>query len=301
MSNAFRMLVVVIIGVMLFNVPLQAEGARPIGERYLKKIVEFADLIIEGVIIDKESKLVDLSEISNINTSSHPSDWVVTELTIEIERLIAGEYDDKIIKMILKEGEYQGLKSHTGGYELLNPEISDRIIVGLVHNAYQSNNYTLFYRVAFFKVDNDCDLVPYMKEAYIDVDNPLEIIEREAKERSFEEMYRNADLVCIGEVTYSNEAYRKQKVNVQEILKGELEKPEITIDGANLFKSYYKKEPGYRVLLFLAKKDDEYITLAGINGYYAIENDALIRSHHTSLKASLTGMKEKMNKWKQAY
>ena len=106
-------------------------------------------------------------------------------------------------------------------------------------------------------------------------------------------------MTCIGQVTYSNEAERKQKVKVTRCLKGQLDDQEITVNGINLLKHFYKKEPGYDVLLFLNKEDSVYKTLAGINGYFKIESGKLIRNKSTVLNTELSDLEIKISVWEK--
>jgi len=295
--NNNRLIVTFIIVFSLLNPLLNGAEKRPISKYWLEMFILNSDLIIKGEIIAIEARLMDANLVyqSRIN-----HDMVVTELTIQIEKVIAGEYEGDTIKAILKEGELNGRKSMRADHALLNPKEGESIIIALGYNIYGNNLYILHHRNAFFKIEGD-SLLPYEKESFLDVSNPLEVIEAKAEERQFNNMYRAADLICLGfvkEIYFPTQLSAQFKVGIKEIFKGPTDLFELTVDGSNIRWVFKEGETDYQVLLFLQKDKDVYKTVAGINGYYTVENNKLIRIRHAPLRTNLTDLKSQFNIWK---
>ena len=305
MIHKARSLLLFLILLILISPLAQSNDRIRISRIDIESYVLNEDIVIQGQIIAVEAKLMDKSKVLGGSIKDR-GEWIVTELIIQIDRVITGEYEGATINAILIGGEYQGRTALTAGYSRKNPKVGENVIIFLSYNMFGYGNYILAIDEAFFKIVGD-DLVPYVEQAYLDVDNPLEIIEKRAKARTFEEMYKTADLICVGNVKDVRDVYSFMRtgklmgkfiVEIEETLKGEADNPEITIDASNFTPGFISKQIGNRVLLFLKKWGSNFKTIEGRNGYYTLKEGKLFKGNIAPILTTLEGLKESVEKWK---
>ena len=274
--------------------PLIAINKRPISEHSLGTLVSSSDLVIQGEIIDVEVKKMNMHEVWGGPPRGGPK-AIITEFVIRIERVLAGEYEGETISVILREGKTESEFAKIGGYEIITPSKGDDVIVGLWHNNYGYNRLIISFRDLFLKFEGN-DYIPYEKSIYLNFDNPLGLIEKRGKERKFEELYKHAEVVCIGSLEDNNTSERKLVLRLEEVLKGDVNQPKITIDYSTGYTIDYD-EIGFRLLFFLEKKENIFRIFTGVNGIYPIRDGKLIRRNKSPLNTNLSKLKKDIKVW----
>ncbi len=258
-----------------------------IKEDYLRSMIKYPDLVIKAEIAD-----VTVKRVIGSDHLPYPlnRELIFTEIVFEIEKVVAGDYHGRIIKAWLHEGIIGDTKQMVDNKPVIKPEVGDRVIVSLFHNPYGHNHYVIFWRSAFFRLESDC-LTPYDVTRNLTVDDPLEVIENEARKRKLPVLYKYADLICTGHLITNNLEEEFLVLRVDKVLKGKEKNKVITIS----YKDDYdinNKEKGSNWLFFLKKRNSEYYTFANVNGFFLIKNGKLLREFRTTAWKSMKSFKE---------
>jgi len=284
---------------MLISVDSDVIGQqkRPISQETFERMIQNVPLILKGEITKVEIKLMTPYELyGRGNSTVHIP---VTVVKMNVGQVIAGEYDSSQVTFIVPEGKGGGLVGKNVHYEIIKFNIGDHAIIAFNPNS-RGTGYNIISRATrIFRVEGT-KLIPYRKEFYLTVDNPLEVLARKAKERKITEVFKNSDLVCTGTVTKLinlNSPTRRYKVLIDTILKGTEEKSEITVDMSDIYLPSRLNKPGFRVFLFLKKSSSGYKPVAGINGYYVIDGEKLTRGHSTPVRMSVKQLTDNIKVW----
>ena len=278
-------------GLVLFiGTSTHAQTKSPITEEDLGSFIQNLPLVFRGIVTAVEVKPVDASVLLGPGKGGQR---IATEVTIRIEKVLAGEYGSKEIQILLQEGKLGNLSYQSADFAPMKVSVGDPILAGIVPNTMGSGYNVVTNRRTLFKIVGQ-DLVPYQQEYYLAADKPFEIIAKKAKERETAELYKAADLVCIGIVAKlidPTKPSRRMVVSIGEFLKGTAEGRKITVDVSDVYQPFMSQKPGYSVLLFLRKNGAEYRPVAGVNGYYVIHGDSLSRGHNTPMRTGVSELK----------
>ena len=278
-----------------------AQEKREITKKSLEWTVQNLDWIIQGEVTGLQPKFMTSKELFGNGSDKNKS--VVTEVTMHVEKVIAGEYEADDLVFIIEEGKLDGAVSGIGGEPLMQVSVGDRAIVGIWANMRGTSHNIhkiLDNRNAFFKIE-DGKLIPYPPNRYFSFSNPLEVIKDKARKREMKAVFDSADLVCLGTVTdVTGWDMRSPKlvVKIAETMKGSSSESEITIDVTNTSRSFENKGPGYHVLLFLKRTGQEYIPVEGLNGYYVVEGEKITRGT-LPLRTNASQIKSKISVWRE--
>lgn len=286
--------------VIMVNPSIAAQEKTPITEKGLEWRVQNRPWLIQGRVVKVETKLMDGEELTGLK-NARGRQLPGTEITLEIEKVITGDYDGSEICILLAEGTVGGITGYAAGYAPMKIAAGDDAIVAIVPDAMRVGCYVLWDISDFFKIDGT-HLVPYRTEYCVTADNPLEVIARKAKERQMPELFKAADVVFLGTVKKlidPGSPSRKIVVSVDNPLKGTMKKSEVTVDVSELYQPFARQKPGYKVLLFLKKDDSGFRPVAGINGYYVVRDDKLSRGVDVPLRVTLTQLKGNIKTWKE--
>ena len=303
MAKSICALLLILLLMALVASPGSAQERREITQKSLEWNVQNLDWIVQGQITSIQPRLMILSEL--FGGGSDENNMVVTEITMRVERAIAGEYDANELLFIIPEGELNGMVSGIAGEPPMQVRVGDSAIVGLLANTRGTSYNILDNRDAFYKIEGG-ELIPYEANSYFSIGNPLSVIESKARERELPEVFNSADLVCIGTVTDVigvDTRYPKLVIKIGETMKGSSSEREITVDVASTSRSFEYNKPGYQVLLFLKKIGREYIPVAGVNGCYMLDGEKIIRGHklhNLPLRMGVSQLKSKLSAWKEA-
>jgi hypothetical protein len=280
-----------------------AQQKRPISREDFEQMIQIEPLILQGMVTSVEVKLVTPKEVYGEADNNTTVQIAVTEVTMKIEKIIAGEYDSNEIMIILQEGKTKTSASYVAGYPPLRVNVGDDAIVafrpdsrGTGLNVLDGSPWT------FFRVEGT-KLIPYREDLYLAVDSPLEVLAKKAKERELPEVVKASDLICTGTVTKLidlRSPTRRFAVSIGETLKGKAQQSEITVDMSGVFLSSKIKEPGFQVMLFLKKESSGYRPVAGVNGYYEMHGERLTRGHSVPVRMSVNQLKSDIRMWMEA-
>jgi hypothetical protein len=285
--------------VALIDSPVLAQQKQTITEQSLGWIVQNLDWIIQGQVTSIQPKFMTSKEL--FGDGNDKNKMVVTEITMRVEKAIAGEYEATDLVFIIPEGKLDGYESGIAGEPPMHVSVGDHAIVGLVPRTRDTSYNILDNRDAFYKIQGG-ELIPYQANRYFSFSNPLSVIERKAREREMPEIFKSADLVCFGTVTdVIGAATRSPKlvVKIGETIKGSSSGSEITVDVTNTSRSFEDRRPGYQVLLFLRRLDHKYSPVAGVNGYYVVDGEKITRGHNLALHLNVSQLKSKLSVWKE--
>jgi hypothetical protein len=278
-----------------------AQQRRPISQEVFEWMIQNEPLVFQGEIARVEVKLMTPKELGGMNSTVQ---MPVTEVTMKVEKIIAGEYDSDEIQIIVGEGKKGNLTARTAGFAIMEFNIGDHAIVAFRLNSQGTGCNILDDDEKIFRV-KDTKLIPYREEYSLEVDKPLEVMARKAKEREMPEIFKASDLICTGTVKKlidmdppSNS--RRLIVSIDESLKGAAEKSDISVNMSNIFLPSTVRAPGFRVMLFLKRDSAGYRPVAGVNGYYAMDGESLMRGHITPVKLTASQLKSKIKMWKEA-
>jgi len=300
-----RALCISVLAMLLLTVADSAAMAEqqkePISQESFEFMIQNAPLIFQGEITKVECKLMTQRDLGG---PSNTSQLAVTELTMKIEKILAGEYDRDEIQIIVEEGKTERLLTATAGYAMMKFNVGDHAIVALRLNSQGTGYNILDYDLRIFRLEGT-KLIPYREEYYLAVDKPLEVMERKAEEREMPEIVKASDLICTGTVTKligydCPPRSRRVIVAIDETLKGKAEESEISVDMSRVFLPSTVQMPGFRVMLFLKKGSSGYKPVAGVNGFYAMDGEILTRGHSTPLKMTVSELKSNINMWEEA-
>jgi hypothetical protein len=278
-----------------------AQQRRPISQEIFEWIIQNEPLVFRGEVTKVDVKLVTPRELGAMNNTVKIP---VTEVTMKIEKVIAGDYESDEIQIIVGEGKLGNLTGTTAGFAIMEFNVGDHAIVALRLNSQGTGYNILDDDEAIFRVEGT-KLIPYRKEYSLEVDKPLEIMAKKAREREMPEIIKASDLICTGTVAKlidmdSRFSSRRLIVSINETLKGTAEKSEISVNMSNVFLPSTVQAPGFRVMLFLKKDGSGYRPVAGVNGYYAMDGERLARGHITPVKLTASQLKSTVKNWKEA-
>jgi hypothetical protein len=296
MARGLSVAVLATLLVMVANSAAFTEPQRGMSQQSFESMIELAPVIVQGVVARVEAKLVAAKEVSGPGTGE--AQIPITEVTMRIEKVIAGEYDSDEIVIVLQEGKAGGFTSVNAGWQLMKVNVGDRAVVALELNSRGTGLNVLDRPSRFFRVEGT-DLVQYRGDARVAFDKPLEVMAKKAKERQMPEVVKASDLICTGTVIRlidRNLPTRRFVVLIDETLKGKAEQPEITVDMSGVYLSSETQTPGFRVLFFLKKEGSGYRPVAGVNGYYEMHGEKLTRGHGTPVKMTATQFRGNIKK-----
>jgi hypothetical protein len=302
MAKSVCKLLLMMLLTALVAFPSLTQEKREITQKSLEWNVQNLDWIIQGQITDAQPKYMTTKELFGVG--SDKNEMVVTEITMRVEKVIAGEYEANDLVFIIEEGKLDGLISGIADEPLMQVNVGDSAIVGLWANLRGTSHNIhkiLDNRDAFFKIKGG-KLIPYPPNRYLSLSNPLKVIKDKARKREMKSVFDYADLVCLGTVTYvTGWDMRSPKlvIKIAETLKGSSDKSEITVDVTNTSRSFENKRPGYQVLLFLKRTGQEYIPVEGVNGYYVVEGEKITRGHTLPPHTNMSQIKSKISVWKE--
>ena len=301
MAKSMCTLFLILLLMALVASPGLAQEKREITQKSLEWNVQNLDWIIQGQITSLQPKFMTSKELFGDGSDKNKS--VVTEVTMHVENVIAGEYEADDLVFIIEEGKLDGVKSGIADEPFMQVRVGDRAIVGLwanmrgiSHNIHK----ILDNRDAFFKIEGG-KLIPYPPNRYFSFSNPLEVIKDKARKREMKSVFDSADLVCLGTVTdVTGWDMRSPKlvVKITETMKGSSSESEITVDVTNTSRSFENKGPGYHVLLFLKRTGQEYIPVEGLNGYYVVDGEKITRGT-LPLRTNVSQLKSKLSVWRE--
>lgn len=277
-----------------------AQEKRSISQEFFEFMIQNSPLVFQGEITKVECKLMAQKDLGGL---SNTSQIAVTQVTMKIEKIIAGEYDSDEIQIIVGEGRTERLVSITAGLTPMKFNVGDHAIVAFKLNS-QGTGYNILEDHEIFRLEGT-KLIPYREEYSLAVDNPLGVLARKAKKREMPEIFKASDLICTGTVTKligydSPPSSRRLMVSIDETLKGEAEESEISVDMSKVFLPSAAQAPGFRVMLFLKKGSSGYRPVAGVNGFYAMDGEILTRGHSTPVKMTASQLKSNIKMWKEA-
>jgi hypothetical protein len=280
-----------------------AQQKHPITQEDLEWMMRIEPLIIQGMITKVEVILITPKELYGVrNSTGH---MPVTEVTMKIEKVIAGEYDGDEIVIVLPEGETEEVSGGPAGLSRMKVNVGERAIVafkldsqGTGLNVLDAPSDSRFFRMEGTK------LIPYREDLYLAVDNPLEVMAKKADERrikeKMKEMSKASDLICTGTVTKPakmDSLSGKWIVSIDETLKGTAEKSEITVDMPDLILTSKLDAPGFRVMLFLKKDDSGYRAVSGFNGCCIMDGERLTSGQGAPVSMSASELKYYIDFW----
>lgn len=287
-------------GLVLFlGASTNAQTKSPISGEELGALIQNLPLVFRGIVTAVEVKSVDASVLLG---PGKRGERIATEVTIRIEKVLAGEYGSKEIMILLQEGKLGNLSYQSADFAPMKVAAGDPILAAIVPNTVGSGYNIVTNRRTLFKIVGE-DLVPYQQEYYLAADKPFEIIAKKAMERETAELYKTADLICIGTVARLIDPMKPARwlvVSIGEFLKGAAEEREITVDVSDVCQPFASQKPGYSVLLFLRRSGAEYRPVAGVNGYYVIRGDSLSRGHTTPMRMGMNDLKNKITALQEA-
>ncbi len=276
-----------------------AQERQEITQKALEWNIQNLDWIIQGEVTSIQAKFMTSKEL--FGNGSDKNKMVVTEITMRVEKAIAGDYEAADVVFIIPEGKLDGWESGIAGEPPMQVSVGDHAIVGLVPRTRGTSYNLLDNRDAFYKME-DRELTPYQANRFFSFDDPLLVIERKAKEREMPEIFKSADLVCFGTVTdVRSEDLRLPTlvVKIGETVKGSVSESEITVNVTNTSRSFENTRPGYQVLLFLNGAGQEYLPVGGINGYYVIDAEKITRGNTLPLRLSASQLRSRLSVWKE--
>jgi len=292
---------VLLLAAVLVHTSLLAQDRRPITRAILEGMTQDLPWIVQGQVINVEAKLYNRSDLNAQMVKRDTMKLPATEVTVKVERMIAGEYDGNELQFILRcQGQAGGLRVKCPDFSPVKVKVGDRVIVGIMPNMSGLRYNILGDPSRFFKLEG-VNLIPYQEEYYLAMDNPLDVIAKKAKEREMPALFQAADLICTGSVTELIDPEKPSKklvVTADELLKGSVEGAEVSVHVSDVAESFEHKKPGYRALLFLKKSGCSYKPVAGINGYYVIEGDKLLRGHTLPMRTTLRQVRDSIESWK---
>lgn len=299
MARALSIWLLAALLLMLVNSAAMAKQKRPISQKSFEWMIEIEPLVFQGEVTKVEVILITPKQLYPEANSS--VQIPVTEVTIKIEKIIAGDYDGDEIVIVLPEGETERATGGPAGRSRMKVNIGDHAIVAFKLDSQGTGLNIMDRDERFYRVEGT-ELIPYREELYLDVDKPLEVMATKAKEREMSEVFRTSNLICTGTVTKLidlDSPSRKLVVSIDETLKGKAEQSEITVDMSNIFLPSTLQSPGFRVMLFLKKGGSGYMPVAGINGYYLIDGERVTRGHSTPVKMTASQFKSNIEMWKE--
>ena len=270
-------------------------------ERFESFLLNY-DVIIKGRIVEIIPTTIDKRRAFGYVTDRDTGSSVVTKLLIDVEEVIAGEYEKSSVELILREGMLDGRSTFVAGSKPLEFKANDRIVVCFVPDTFGMGDNVLTNRESIFRIDGD-NIVPYQKEAVLTFDDPWQVIEQIAKERRFESLFSGADVVCTGtviELIDPSKPSRRILVAPKEFYKGSCAEDRITVDVSNILQPFAQLESGFKVLLFLQQDGSLYRPVAGVNGYYTLDGEKLVRGHNRPLRKTLRELKSEISIWKES-
>ena len=288
-----------------FCCPAFGQAPQKIDEMQLSYMIQNSSLVIEGTIADLHVKNITRGEEYRIlknyplygdfdRSFQDTTQTIVTEVTITISQIIAGDSKRSSIQIVLPEGRIGNRWSGLADHEFLDLNVGDSAIVALTHDADQV--FVTSYR-SLFRREGDT-LVPYAKEFVLDVDDPVTVIEKAAKKRSLEYLSRHADLVCLGTVLSWIDPKDHHDVRVvyslDERLRGYAKSDTLIVDLSPILGALDHVRPGMRSLLFLAGDGPQYSVLGGANGYLLIRDGMLYRRHKLPTGHTVQKLKAKI-------
>jgi len=277
-----------------------AQQKRPISQESFEWTIEIEPLVFQGMVTKVEVILITPKEVFGVGNTT--AQIPVTEVTMKIEKIIAGEYDGDAIRIILPEGETEKASGGPAGVARMKVNVGDHAVVAFTLDSQGTGLNVLDRDERFFRMEGT-ELIPYRQELYLAVDKPLEVMAKKAKEREITEVFKASDLICTGTVTQLidwDSRSRKLLVSIDETLKGKAEESEICVDLSNVFLPSKIQAPGFRVMLFLKKDNSGYRPVAGVNGYYVMDGERLTRGHSTPVRMTASQLKCAIKKWKKA-
>lgn len=162
-----------------------------INSQMLRGFVLRSDVTLFGEVISVESKFARDVEGFKSNLPGK----VITEITLAVHEVIAGECASKAITFCVNIGDLGYYKSEVEGIASLDVAEGDTILATLRMDAAYNVLMLEPTLVGIFKYEGD-ELVSYWKNRKVDVPRPLEEVRRIAKERSIGSIVRSADLIC---------------------------------------------------------------------------------------------------------
>lgn len=270
-------------------------------ERFESFLLNY-DVIIKGRIVEIIPTTLDKRRAFGYVTDKDVGSSVVTKLIIEVEEVIAGEYSKSLVELILREGMLDGKSTFLAGSKPLEFTANDRLVVCFVPDTFGMGDNVLTNRESIFRIDGD-NIVPYQIESVLTFDNPWQVIEQIAKKRRFESLFSRADVVCMGTVTKlidPSKPSRRIIVAPKEFYKGSYAEDRITVDVSNILQPFAQLESGFKVLLFLQRDGLFYKPVAGVNGYYTMDGENLVRGHNRPLQKTFGDLKNEISIWKES-
>jgi len=171
---------IVLMLLMYADAAVMAKQKRPISQESFEWMIEIEPLIFQALVIKVEVILVTPKQLYGLinDTVQLP----VTEVTMKIEKIIAGEYEGDEIVIVLPEGRTERATWQRAGRSRMTVNVGDQAIVAFELDSWGTGINILDPEGRFFRVEG-AELVPYREEFYLDVDKPLEVMEKKAKER----------------------------------------------------------------------------------------------------------------------
>ena len=278
-----------------------AQQKHPITQEDLEWMMRIAPLVFQGLVTKVEVILITPKQLyaGARSTVQMP----VTEVTMRIEKIIAGEYDGDEIVIVLPEGETEKGYGGPAGVARMKVNVGDHAIVAFKPDSEGTGLNLMDRDGRFFRVEGT-QLIPYREELYLAVDKPLEIMARKGEERRMKEKMREtskaSDLICTGTVTKMvdlNSLPGKWIVSIDETLKGTAEKSEITVDMPDLVLPSELEASGFRAVLFLKKDGSGYRPVSGFDGCCIMDGEDLTNGHGTAVSMSASELKYYIDFW----
>jgi hypothetical protein len=299
MARALCISLLAMLLIMFVGSAAIAQQKYPISQESFEWTIEIEPLVFQGMVTKVEVILITPKEVFGVGNST--AQIPVTEVTMNIEKIIAGEYDGDEIVIVLPEGETEKVSGGPAGVSRMKVNVGDHAIVAFTLDSQGTGLNVLDRDERFFRVEGR-KLIPYREELYLAVDKPLEVMAKKAKEREMPEVFKASDLICTGTVTKLidlGSPSRRFIVSIDETLKGKAEGSEVTIDMSNVFLPSKLRDPGFRVMLFLKKDGVRYKPVAGVNGYYVMDGERITRGHSTPVKMTAGQFKSNIKIWKE--
>jgi len=254
----------------------------------------YSDLVVQGRILSAQIVKVDAGPYLHPVDSSGQSK--VIEVLLGVTRVLAGEYSDSTIAVIVQQGEVGDLVADRDlGFEKLHR--GDDVIIGLNY-AHTSRDLYRLGGPPFFLRIVDSHVVPYSDECFLQSDDPIAAIEAAARKRDMTYVYRRADVVCLATLVNNEGCSMTLVLTVDRVIKGSVPSRSITLDYSHDFAMWHMVGP--KLLLFLNRADGAYKLSAGMNSVYTLQGDRLLRNRMplsvTLPKAEKIFMKEQGNR-----
>jgi len=265
-----------------------------------------APLVLQGKVTKVEVRLMTPKELFGGGRDDIQA--AATEVTMKVEKIIAGNYDGDKIRIFLMQGKTKHVNSYSAGRAPMKVNVGDHAVVAVEPNSRGTGLNVLDQDWRFFRVEGT-KLVPYREEFYLAVDRPFEVMARDAKARERQEMhemqerleiFKASDLVCMATVIRvidPDSSSRRLVASIDETLKGKAEQSEITVDMSGILFPGELQDPGRRVMLFLERDGSGYKPATGINGYYVMDGE---RIKGAPFQMSVSQLKSAIMKWKKA-